>query len=59
MILTEDEKKEIISRSIYWDEVNKREGLAKNMILKDELIEIVRLLGIKILWVLKEYAYKL
>ena len=50
--LTEKDKKEIISRSIYWDEVANRDNPGD--ILQDELMGIIRLLRTKILWVLKD-----
>lgn len=54
-ILSKENASEIISRSTYWDEVVKREQDV-DMILRMELREVIQSLGIKILWVLKEYA---
>lgn len=55
MILTKDEAKAIGSMSRYWDEVEKREDSTP---LGRELDLIVSRLGIRILWIVADYAKK-
>ena len=54
-VLNEKQLKEILGRAQYWNEVIKREGPVLP-ILQSELREVIDSLGIKVLWVLEEYA---
>jgi hypothetical protein len=55
-ILTKEERNEIISCSVYWNEVKNREN--QGGILFDELQSMYRKLGVKLLWILEAYAKK-
>jgi len=52
-LLSEEEVQGILSMNLYWEEVIKREDTSP---LRNELKDIVRILGTKILFIIAEYA---
>lgn len=57
-ILSEEKIDEILSRSVYWNEIVDREesSFVATTMLRDEVVEITRSLGVKTLWILEKYA---
>ena len=54
--MNERDQKEILSRAIYWKELRHRDKGGAILILRDELREVVRVHGVKILWWLEGLA---
>lgn len=58
-ILNKEEIYRILSCAEYWNEVNNRDGGGSTdigSVLRMELADVVRSLGLKVLWILEEYA---
>ena len=53
MILTNEQTRMLTGMSRYWEEVSKREDTSQ---LSQELADVYRMLGVKILWIIKEYV---
>lgn len=56
IVISQEKIDEILSRSVYWDEIVKREESNVGAMLWHEMVEITHSLGIDTLWILKEYA---